>query len=104
MSYIPNCRTHEFYNEKYLVGDDFEFVRGYDWAVSEILNLFANLDVYFETDEIRGIPNAEKFKDAIEDWAEMGRNELITSMIDNMDEDEYDATKARVDAIEEGVG
>lgn len=104
MTYIPDCRTNEFYNEKYLVGDNLEFVKGYDWAVSEILNLFANLEVYFETNEIQGIPNAEKFKDAIEDWAEMGRDELITSMIDDMDEDEYEAIKTKVDATQEGAG
>ena len=33
----------------------------------------------------------------IEDWAEMERDEMITGMIDNMNEEEYKAIKAKVD-------
>lgn len=111
MTYIPDCRTNEFYNEKYLVGDNLEFVKGYDWAVQEILNLFANVEVYPELEELlddnRAVIREGKIDliiKSITDWTEAQRNELITSMIDDIDEDEYEKIKAKVDATEEGAG
>ena len=45
MSYIPNCREDENYNQKYLTGDDKEFVRGYDWCTEQAVdNFFDNFD------------------------------------------------------------
>lgn len=45
MSYIPECREDEYYNQKYLTGNDKEFVRGYDWCVEQAVdNFFDNFD------------------------------------------------------------
>lgn len=41
MSYIPNCREDEYYNQKYLKTNDSEFLRGFDWAVEmAVINFF----------------------------------------------------------------
>lgn len=51
MSYIPDCRNDENYNQKYLNDKDREFVRGYDWCTEEVVdNFFNNMDVYFDED------------------------------------------------------
>lgn len=56
MSYIPDCREDEVYNEKYLVDRDKQFVDGYDWCLEcAVDNFWENLDVYF------GIDSAVRF-------------------------------------------
>lgn len=105
MSYIPDCRTNENYNEKYLGDMDKEFVRGYDYAVEQIVNLIEfNTDVYPELDDIldfnKAVACVDKkkiVKESIEEWAEAQRDELITSMIDSMDDAEYEKNKAAAD-------
>ena len=105
MSHIPDCRTDEAYNEKYLNNTDKEYVNGFDYAVEQVLNLIDNnLDVYPDLETIldrnKAIVNVDKVQiahDAIEDWLEGERDMLITSMIDNMDEDEYNKIKKEVD-------
>jgi len=47
-----------------------------------------------ETREIKTY--ADLLRSKILDWIEMERNELITSMLDNMDEDIYNAIRAKV--------
>ena len=135
MSYIPDCRNDENYNEKYLNNFDKEFVRGYDWCVEmSVDNFFDNLDIYFGDDShIMHLLNEELpenmreeyeiertfadenarvekrdvktyvdlFRSKILDYIEMERDELITSMIDNMDEQEYAKIKAKVDGKQE---
>lgn len=93
MSYIPDCRTDEGYNESNLNEKNKEFIAGYDWAVAEIKNMFANLNIYPEVEELLSDNKAiitegkaDLVADAIEDWAEMQRNELITSMLDGQGE------------------
>ena len=91
MSYIPDCRNDENYNETKLSTRDMDFVAGYDWAVEQILCLFdGNTNVFPRLEEIldenTAVVNEDKeavVRDSIEQWAEMQRNELITSMIDN---------------------
>lgn len=134
MSYIPDCRSDETYNQKYLGKLDKEFVRGFDWcAENAVDNLFNNLDVYFDDDSYimhslsKELPESLKeeyefvytfpfrmgdtektekrqvrtygdlFRSKLLDWMESERDQLITSMIDNMDEDEYNAIRAKVD-------
>lgn len=131
MTYIPDCRTDEYYNEKYLNKYDKEFVRGYDWCDEMAVdNFFDNLDVYFDSDsyimhllneklpkemreeyevertyteddnkiEKRKVKTyADLLRSRILDYIEMERDELITSLIDNMDEEEYAEIKAKVD-------
>lgn len=43
MTYIPNCREDENYNEKYLNKLDKEFLAGFDWCMeSAVDNFFDN--------------------------------------------------------------
>ena len=94
MSYIPDCRNDENYNESKLNEANKQFIAGYDWAVAEIRNLFGNLNVFPDVemlldDNIAMVKEgkAELVEDAVAEWAEMSRNELITSMIDGQFED-----------------
>ena len=93
MSYIPDCRTDTTYNERYLNADDTEFLRGYDWCAERVVeNAFDNLDAWEPDLDVR--PSdikkvAEALKPFLLGWIEMNRNELITSMIDNMGAEEY---------------
>ena len=127
---IPNCRTDESYNQKYLTGNDKEFVRGYDCAKMVVDNFFNNLNVYFDIDsfvmhfmntnvpeeleeeyevehsfgninpEIRDVKTyGDLIRSNLLDWIEKDRDELITSMIDGMDAEEY--AKARENAVQE---
>lgn len=107
MSYIPDCRTDEYYNEKYLKDKDAEFIRGFDYAVENMLNIFNNLDVYPDVEELLDDKKAilkegkaELVRDALEEWVEMARDEVITSMIESMDETEYQRIKEAVDGRE----
>lgn len=95
---IPDCRNDENYNQSYLDVRDKEFIAGADWMLEAITNLFENnLDVYAGRLEVDTEVDVDKFLDKakdelsemIKDWAEMERNMMITSMIDSMDEDEY---------------
>lgn len=104
MSYIPDCRTDENYNEKYLNAKNKEFLAGYDCAVEQITTLFSNLDAYPDLEELLDDHKAvikdgkaDIAQEAIEEWMESQRDELITSMIDNMSEKEYGAIKEKVD-------
>ena len=116
---FPDCRNDENYNEDFLNSKDKEFVRGFDWAAEMAAdNLFDNLDsvieddyilrrlneklpdvdqteyeftsTFNETDETRTIKTvADYLRYKLLEYIEMERDELITSMIDNMDEEEY---------------
>ena len=46
MSYIPNCRTDENYNQKFLTGADKEFVRGFDWCVETAVDNFFDNEMF----------------------------------------------------------
>ena len=104
MSYFPDCRTDGVYNEKYLITRDKAFLEGFDYCVHTVLTLFENLPVYPDLeillDDQKACIMEDKamiVSDAIEDWTEMERNVLITSMIDKMGDEEYKAIKAEVD-------
>lgn len=126
MTYIPDCRTDKNYNEKYLNNADKEFVKGFDWCIEEAVDLFFdNLDVV-ESDYLESVLNTEypfapthyvqefRYRNTEKEereiktyadllrfeilrWVECERDELITSMIDNMDEAEYQKIKKAVD-------
>ena len=114
---FPDTRLDETYNEDFLNADDTNFVQGYDCAVDEIVNLFANnLDVYEreltelcpadhvpEEDEAFAtrkdlyeilLANKEVICAVLKDWLEAERNEIVTSFIDNMDDEEYEMIKS----------
>ena len=110
MSYFPDCRTDEYYNQKYLTQRNKDFVAGYDYALEQVQNLFNNLEVFPDLEQLLDDNVAlvkehkvDMVQTCIEDWAEMNRDELITSMIDSMDENEYQEIKQRVDA-DDGEG
>lgn len=106
MTYIPNVRTDEDYNDKYLAEKDKDIIKGYDLATETIDSFFDNLETYdFEVDgediDIgRFLDNhleiKELFKANLMEHLESGRNELVTFMIDNMSEKEYEKIKAKV--------
>lgn len=113
MSYIPDCREDDAYNQKYLIGLDKEFVRGYDWAVERILDIldddlediedeFNDCDCDFNP--MRYICRHEDVRKVLREQIEMRlewrRDELITSMIDEMDEDVYNKIVEEVKAKE----
>ena len=123
MSYFPDCREDETYNQNFLKATDKQFVRGYDWCTEEAVdNFFDNLDVYLEEDdplyvmmqellpdderseyeverqvgsvttELRTVETyGDKLRMALLDWLESERNQMITAMIDDMSDKEYDS-------------
>lgn len=107
MTYIPNVRKDENYNEKYLAEKDKDIVRGYDFATKTIDSFFDNLEIYdfeVEGEDIdigRFFDNhpeiKELFKANLMEHLESGRNELVVSMIDGMDEKEYERIRKEVD-------
>lgn len=110
MTYIPDCRTDPAYNEKFLNDKDKEFIRGYDYAVDCILNLFTNLEVFPDFEELlddhKAIIKEGKTmiaQESVGQWAEMDRDELITSMINSMDEIEYWKIREEVEKNAESI-
>lgn len=128
MSRIPDGRTDENYNQKYLNDKDTEFLRGFDWCVETAVdNFFDNemfgladkesyighflceelpedmqekyeMEYMFGKTEERTVKTyADLIRMKLLEWIEMGRNELITGMIDGMDEDEYKKIRQSTD-------
>ena len=53
MSYIPDCRNDESYNQKFLGDKGKEFIRGFDWCAEEAVdNFFDNNYDYDDGTEI----------------------------------------------------
>ena len=51
MSYIPDCRTDECYNEKYLDSKNRHVIKGFDWCVEQVVDAyFANFEDTTESD------------------------------------------------------
>lgn len=111
---FPDCRFDKDYNEDFLDLTDKEFVKGYDYCVGQIVNfILNNLEVYRdELEEVGEDTDDEVFSHSpylfkilednagivawvIEDKLERSRNELITSMIDHMDDLTYEQLKAQ---------
>ena len=101
---LPDCRNDDVYNEDFLVHDDKKVVVGMDYAFEQIKNLFNNLDVYGKELAAAYTPcnlwkvledNSELILKIMTDWYESERNETITAMIDNMDEDVYRDNRTR---------
>ena len=105
---FPDCRTDDYYNQKYLNDYDKEFIKGFDFVADDLISaLFSNieildLDVDGEDFDIgRILENhpkiAERFQSEIKDFFERERDTMITSMIDHMNEKEYEKIKETVD-------
>lgn len=108
MTYFPDTRTDDFYNERYLNDADKEYIRGFDFVMDDLIPcVFANLDVLDldvdgeDFDLGRILENhpaiAERFESEIRAYLERERDVMITSMIDHMDDDEYEKIKESVD-------
>ena len=116
--YKPDSKEPNPYYEEYLNEKDREFLRGYDWALEQSVDhFFNNLDL-FEDGEFEKYLNSElpeELKDQYEmeyrdgskevrkvvtyadymrmkllEFAESDRNSLVTSMLDEMDHEEYE--------------
>lgn len=93
--YIPDCRTDDAYNQKHLNERNKEFLHGYDYGISSLMNVFDNLEIYSDEMEIddEDINLVRLFKNhpvikntfisCLMDYAEMERNELIVGLLDN---------------------
>ena len=104
---FPNCREDIDYNQAYLDNADKEYLKGMDFQADQALNFFNNMDAYEDEFDIEGedinlinfLNNhskiLDKLKECIDDWLETQRDEMITSMIDNMDEEEYKKNKEK---------
>lgn len=125
MSYIPDCRKDESYNQKYLNEKNKREIKGYDWCAEEVVDtFFDNLDTYIDEDLLKileselpeeyreeyewvreyGEPEkrtvitlADLIRSKIQEFIEEERDELIVSMLDSMDEAEYERIKEQVD-------
>lgn len=111
MSYIPDCRHHDAYNQKYLSEKDSTYVMGYDVCADEAECFFDNLHIYAtqikeaNDGDVELLHYFEKHPELLKvltecliDYLEMGRDELITSMIDNMSEEDIVKAKEEVDS------
>ena len=110
--YLPNAREDEVYNQKYLTDENKTFLEGFDFAVDKVLgSCFANLDNYSlvvdgeDIDLGRILDNhpkiTAKLEEAMKEYFESERNELVVSMIDGMEDGVYESIKAEVDAKED---
>ena len=94
----PDCRTDENYNEKYLNEKDKEYMAGFDCGIETIVCMIeGNLDTFPELEAAMSEQTQNDLAEAAKKWAESTRNELITSMIDAMSNEEYDSIKEAVD-------
>ena len=98
MSHIPDARTDEYYNERYLSPQQTVFMCGYDGAIEDGKSFFANfdafdLDVDVRPSDISAV--ADALSSAYELWMEAQRNVNIMSMIDSQNAEQY---KANVEA------
>lgn len=121
MTYIPDVRhktirkpytqqmEENSYWEGYLDNDDKNWLKGYDWAVDEVLSMiFDNIgDLELEVegedmDMARFLMNhpeiRQKMKAAFEQEFESCRDELVVAMIDGYDAEKYDQLKKAADA------
>lgn len=94
MTYFPNARTGENgYKDTDLKGELKAFLAGYDRAVSDILLLETNFDVYSDRslvahyfDENPG--KAKELFECVKDWAETERNETAVCLLDEQSSEE----------------
>lgn len=93
MSYIPDCRTDENYNIKYLADIDKAEVSGYDYCAEMVVdNFFNNLDVYYGGDNyFMHIMN--------EEIPESMREEYVMEYSDGSREDEKRTVKTYGDLL-----
>lgn len=84
MKELPDCRNDSLYNQKYLSSIDKKFLKGYDYCMDTLSEFMDGLSSNMV---------AAKIADMLKEVAENKRNEFIVSMIDQMDDDEYEARR-----------
>lgn len=100
MSYIPDTRHKlriDFYGQqtdelnpywyRILEGDDATELNGYDWAVECITN---SLETHLENAGFDKEKKRQKIINAVLECLESNRDELVVSMLDNMNQEDYD--------------
>lgn len=101
---FPDCRNDDYYNDDFLSEEDAAIVDGYDYCVENAVNsAFENIDA-FPPEDLDMSPSdvvrvLHAFREWISSYIESERDEMITSMIDDMDDAEYQ--KQRNQAIED---
>lgn len=98
------------YWEGYLDNDDKNWLKGYDWAVDEVLSMIfdniGDLELEVEGEDMdmsRFLMNhpeiRQKMKDAFEQEFESCRDQLVVSMIEKYSQEKYDQLKKVADVI-----
>lgn len=95
---IPDCRQDEYYNYDFLCDADKEHVDGFDLCIEVMRNALQNAeDMDFEGLDVR--PSdisavAAAIGENLDRICEAERDELITGLIDDMDDDEFKRLRA----------
>lgn len=96
---IPDCRNDNYYNYDFLDAERRLFADGYDDCIRALRSALRNLDDFFA--EHPDCRIKKRKRKALRRWLldllESDRNELIMSLIDDMEEDDYNAI--REDAV-----
>lgn len=87
MTFFPNVREDEDYNEKMLKPPFIDRLGGYDYAVEEVETAFNNLDAHVDESLVihylaEHKEELEKLKSVIMRYLEIERNEMVVSMIE----------------------
>ena len=101
---VPDCRNDDYYNEDFLNKEDTLVMHGFDIAIEVVENTISRIDICDLVGElehsklIRSIVKTimRSIASEITNTAEFSRNEMITSMIDDMDGDEYESIRNKV--------
>lgn len=110
MTYIPDTKKDDYYNEKYLKEKDKDFIKGFDYAVNQSLQFFLeNIDAYdfdVEGEDINigkifeNHPRIlEKFIEVVRNNFDSDRDEMIVSMIDYYSDEDYAKIRTEVDGV-----
>ena len=96
MTYIPDTRTDEAYNQSKLNDTNKKFVDGYDWCADQFENFFATIgdtDEYLDHILMERVPEdmadeevetyADLLLQRLKSWVESSRDELIVAMLDS---------------------
>lgn len=107
MSMFADARNDDVYNQDFVCDTDKEFLRGYDFAMEQVLNMLRDLYNYMTRNELLEAlidkEDVEKMlSEKAEEYLEGERDMLVTSMIDSLDKEEYDVLKKKALKQNEG--
>ena len=118
MGYIHDARNDEYYNEAFLDEKNSNKIKGFDYCVEQIQNLLENNlecfqeeltetlaegkicpddEVFSTREDLYEIlyENRELISCIVTAWAELERDELITTMIEDMPQDIYEELRKK---------